>query len=365
MIYQTLRPLIFAASKKDPEIAHEQVLDLLEWCDQHPAALNVLESFLTVRDAKLQQQHMGLIFPHPIGLAAGFSKDGLGAKSLAKIFGFLELGTVTPLPQTGNPRPRIFRLVKDQGLINRMGFNNHGAKALAEKRQAQGQLEVPVGISIGKAKDTPLENAGEDYQTCLETVYDYGDYFAVNVSSPNTKDLRQLQGKNLLRHTLLAVITTVKRLALERHKSPKPVVVKIAPDLTITEIEDILDVCCALNISGVVATNTTISRGGLRPDSKTQETGGYSGPQLFSRSLDIVKHIRKQNTGLTIIAVGGISRDCHAKEMLENGADLLQLLTGLIYEGPFVVKNILSGLLQDMEISKEDLHDLHTRTRQR
>ncbi len=215
-------------------------------------------------------------------------------------------------------------------------------------RRAQGRLGVPVGINIGKAKNTPLERAEEDYLSCLETLYDYGDYFTINVSSPNTKDLRRLQEKDLLRRTLRSVTVKVKQLAMTRKNAPKPVLLKVAPDLTIQQLDDALEICCMLSMAGIIFGNTTISREGLT-DPKQTETGGYSGPQLFERALNFVRYTYQQHTGLVIIGVGGISQTRHAKEMLQSGADLLQVLTGVVYEGPFMVKNILNGLLLSME----------------
>ncbi len=346
MFYKNVvRPTLFSWSRRDPEDAHELALDVLEWASNREWALNLIRKQFYTPTARLERTVMGITFPNPVGLAAGFTKDGFGASALAALgFGFLELGTVTPPPQEGNTRPRMFRLEEDLDLINRMGFNNRGAGPLAKKRKTQGKLPVPVGISLGKAKDTPLEDAAADYVFCLRALYDYGDYFVVNVSSPNTKDLRQLQGKELLLSTLRAVILEARRLAGERRNFVKPVLVKIAPDLTFPQVDDVLDVCAQLGILGLIASNTTLGRESLSSPHQ-KEVGGLSGRTLFERTEDMVPHIRKQDPKITIIASGGIFYGWQARSLLDDlGADLLQIWTGLVYEGPSVVKNILTHL---------------------
>ena len=355
MLYKLVRPRVFNFYRDDPETAHEDALSLLEWIGHNPGLLKITEFMYRVQNPKLEQTLMGLKFPNPVGLAAGFSKNGEGARGLVALgFGFLEIGKVTPPPQGGNPRQRMFRLTQDEALINRMGFNNYGAKRVAKKVESLGKLFVPIGMSLGKAKDTPLEKAAEDYLACLVECYHVGDYFVINVSSPNTKNLRQLQDKPLLKEILQAVIARAKDISWVFYGKTKrkPILVKIAPDLETGAIVDVLDLCQELGLDGIIATNTTWSRQGLSFDPK--EEGGMSGAPLFNRALEVVKIIRKYNSSIPLIAVGGISGDHQALQMMDAGANLVQLFTGLVYEGPEVVKNILHGILRHLRKMKLD-----------
>ncbi len=354
MLYELARSFIFALSRKDPEVAHEWVLNQMENIGtNHPMLLEGMERYYQVPSKRLESEVFGLKFPNPIGLAAGFSKDGLGARALAALgFGFLEFGTVTPkIGQVGNERPRIFRLTKDKSLINRMGFNNHGSPALAARLKSLGKLGVRIGISIGKAATTPLENAVNDYVECLVDCYSVGDYFVINVSSPNSKGLRQLQNKEQLREIIRAVIA--KAIAISRvfyGKPRKPILVKVTCDLTWTALDDVLQVCQDEGIDGIIWTNTTTDRDGLRYDPKQE--GGLSGPLLYPRTLEGVKYICKHAPTLPVIAVGGISETHQPVELMENGASLVQIFTSLIYKGPNIVHELLLNLDSFIEGSK-------------
>lgn len=345
MLYQQLiRPLLFALSRQDPEKAHRKVLELLEWVSRRESLLNLLGRQFDVSDPRLHRTVFGLEFPNPVGLAAGFSKDGEGALALAALgFGFLELGTVTPRVQSGNPRPRMFRLPKDRALINRMGFNNQGIEALVRRLYVLSHNSpVPLGISLGKGKDTPLEKANGDYLICLQRTYRWGDYFVVNVSSPNTADLRSLQAKD-------ALISLVQSLQAERQelakkwRLSKPILLKVAPDLSIEQLNDVLEVCDSLKVDGIIATNTTTSREGL--STSINEVGGLSGAPLFLRALEFVRRIHQCMPNLPIIGVGGIQSEKDAADMFDAGASLVQLYTGLIYEDPSLPRRINKSLL--------------------
>jgi dihydroorotate dehydrogenase len=287
----------------------------------------------------IEKEVFGLKFKNPIGLGAGFDKDARLIDVMDNFgFGFIEIGTLTPKPQPGNPKPRLFRLIKDRALVNRMGFNNHGVdKAVLRLRKRKSKLIV--GGNIGKNKITPNCEAADDYIYCLNSLYDYVDYFVINISSPNTPDLRDLQSKEPL-HELL------KNLKKEIHKKAvkKPLLLKIAPDLSDDQLNDIVKTVNELKLDGIVATNTTISRSGLLTDSgslKSIGSGGLSGSPLFRRSIEVIRYLRDNlDKDIPIIGVGGIMSVDDAIEMLEAGATLLQLYTGFIYEGPILIKNI-------------------------
>jgi len=275
---------------------------------------------------------MGITFANPVGLAAGADKngeciDGFGALG----FGFMELGGVTPRPQPGNPKPRLFRLREDEAIINRMGFNNAGAQALAAKLDRT-PLKAPLGISLGKSKITPVEDAVQDYLNSLNALKDHGDYYAINVSSPNTPGLRSLQDKG----ALTELVQTLTRA------TDKPMLVKIAPDLTEDAIAEVIQVCVDNGIKGLIATNTTLSREGLT-SAHQSETGGLSGRPLTQRANDVVRFITK-NSDLPVIGVGGIATADDAKRMIDAGASLVQIYTGFIYEGPGLVSRINRAL---------------------
>jgi len=305
-------------------------------------------------NTNLQSEILNLKFANPIGLGAGFDKNAKYLSELETLgFGFVEIGTVTPLPQAGNEEPRLFRLPKDKALINRMGFNNDGVKVIAERlRQWQSKVHgqqstvnsqrLIIGGNIGKNKITPNEDAWKDYEICFKELHHYVDYFVVNVSSPNTPGLRELQEKESLRKILrhLQMINNGKAVA-------KPILLKIAPDLTQEQLDDVADLALEIKLDGLVATNTTIDREGLEHDLRigTLETGGLSGKPLQKRSTDVVKYIYEKTKGeIPIIASGGIFTGADAKEKFGAGASLVQVWTGFIYEGPGIVKNICKHL---------------------
>ena len=300
---------------------------------------------MEVKDDRLKRELFGLTFPNPIGLAAGFDKDGKYFHDIAALgFGFLELGTVTPLPQDGNPQPRLFRLPKDEGIINRMGFNNEGVHALVERLKKGKPKNVIIGGNIGKNKITPNERANEDYAYCFEVLFPYVDYFVVNVSSPNTPNLRALQGKAPLTQ-LLSMLQEMNHL----HPHPKPILLKIAPDLNHSQLDDIIEIVKTTQIAGIIATNTTISREGLVEKKQYIDkigNGGLSGRPVRQKSTEIIRYLSTQSNGtLKIIGVGGIATPRDAKEKLEAGAALVQVYSGMIYEGPYIVKRINQSLL--------------------
>ncbi|MCK6695720.1 MAG: quinone-dependent dihydroorotate dehydrogenase, partial [Thermoanaerobaculia bacterium] len=313
-----------------------------------PPFRRLLRFWYGVEDKRLERQVLGLTFPNPVGLAAGFDKDGKHIEGLACLgFGFIEVGTVTPKPQDGNPRPRLFRLPADRALINRMGFNNEGLEALTDRLRRLREKRMPGGViiggNIGKNKITPNEQAADDYLHCFETLFPYVDYFVVNVSSPNTPGLRELQEKAPL--TRLLQILQEKNRA---HAQPKPLLLKIAPDLNESQLDDIAAIVRDTGLSGVIATNTTVSREGLSTPTTTVDkigAGGLSGAPLRARSAAVIRYLReKLGAGPVIIGVGGIDSAEAAREKLEAGADLVQVYSGLVYEGPGLVRNILVGL---------------------
>jgi dihydroorotate dehydrogenase len=292
---------------------------------------------------------MGLHFPNRIGLAAGFDKDGKHIHGLALLgFGFIEVGTVTPLPQDGNPQPRLFRLPADEALINRMGFNNDGLEALTQRlRRLRQQGKSPEGViiggNIGKNKMTPNEKAHEDYLRCFETLFPWVDYFVVNVSSPNTPNLRDLQDK--------APLTQLLHLLQEENKKKsvsKPILLKIAPDLTTSQLDDIADIVKTTGITGLIATNTTIDRSGLKTTAAEVEQmglGGLSGVPVQARSTEVIRYLREKLGAIpVIIGVGGIDSPAAAQEKIAAGANLVQVYSGLVYQGPGLVKRIAEAI---------------------
>lgn len=337
-MYKLIRPLLFLP--KDPEVVHEKALSLLGFAQKYPSLLKILQAAFVYENDSLKQKLFGLEFKNPVGLAAGFDKNALALKGFAALgFGFLEMGTITKHEQPGNPRPRIFRFLEDLALINRMGFNNLGADKVALKLSNLKNLSIPLGISIGKSKITGLEQAWEDYLHSFKKFYELGDYLAVNVSSPNTPNLRQLQDKSFL----IDIIGQLNQYRFQQAVS-KPLLVKIAPDLSLEAIDEVLEVCKQYRLDGIIATNTTASRDGL--STKTEEAGGLSGRPLRQKSTEIIQHVHKQLPDLFIIGVGGIFTAEDAYEKVKAGASLLQIYTGLIYEGPGLVKNIKKGLVE-------------------
>jgi dihydroorotate dehydrogenase len=294
----------------------------------------------------------GLRFPHPVGLAAGFDKNGVALPALAALgFGFIEIGTITAHPQPGNPRPRLFRIPSEEALINRMGFNNQGAEWVAARLTRSARVAVPVGVSLGKSKVTPLEEATADYLRSLATLYPYGDYFAVNVSSPNTPGLRALQERDRLDALVGALAAQLRTLAqAEDRPQPKPLLVKVAPDLDEQALDDLVDVCLARGASGLIAVNTTITRDSLSPAVPARlrdEAGGLSGRPLRERALVVVRRLcERAGDRLPIIGCGGVSTPDDAQRMLDAGASLIQLYTSFIYEGPGIARRLARSLAQ-------------------
>ena len=341
MNYPFFRSLLF---RLDPERAHGLTLNMIRLAGALPPLREILRRWFSA--PALPVQAFGLTFANPVGLAGGYDKDGLGWRGLACLgFGHVEVGTVTPLPQPGNPKPRIFRLVEDQALINRMGFPGRGAEFVARQLRRPRPAGFVLGVNLGKNKDTPLEEAANDYLKLVRMFSDVGDYLAINVSSPNTPGLRRLQASQEL-EKLLSVLAQERRELLERrsHLKPLPLLIKLAPDLSSEELDDVLRAILDYGMDGVIATNTTLQREGLRsPHSK--ETGGLSGAPLFERSREVVQQIYQRTQGrLPIIGAGGILNAVRARQMLDAGATLVQVYTGLIYQGPGLVWQILTGL---------------------
>jgi dihydroorotate dehydrogenase len=366
MLYQRfLRPALFRLAGGDAEGAHNQVLSALAGISQSPLLTQALTVSAAAIGGRIPRQAervvFGLRFPHPVGLAAGFDKNALAIPALAALgFGFVEVGTVTRDAQPGNPRPRLFRLPVDQALINRMGFNNEGALAVASHLAEMRPVSVPIGMSLGKSRATPLEQAVADYSSSLDALYAYGDYFVVNISSPNTPGLRALQEAARLDALLEALVGQLRRLAqLEAppRARPKPLLVKIAPDLNDAALEQIAGVCLARGASGLIAVNTTTARDGLSSDAKTlgAEEGGLSGRPLRQRALSVTRTLHEQcGDQLPIIGCGGIFTTDDALRMLDAGAALVQLYTGFIYEGPLIARRIACGLDGNTRRARKD-----------
>lgn len=336
MIYSLFKNLLFQI---DPETAHHQTMQLLRLTMNSP-----LKSLLHVSTQDLNLKPVsfaGLSFPHPVGLAAGFDKDGLLYPHWSAFgFSFAELGTVTPRPQAGNPKPRLFRLKEDRAIINRMGFNNQGAKALAHVLSAH-KPDCIIGGNIGKNKDTPNAEALQDYMLCMDALAPVVDYFTINISSPNTPGLRDLQEKSALKALLKGIMAHARHQQIVR-----PVFVKIAPDLEAHAISEMLDVFLQEGIQGIVAGNTTLQRSGLKsPATLTHEAGGLSGKPLAQRSTEIIRFIARETDGkMPTIGVGGIFSADDAQAKLDAGAQLVQLYTGFVYEGPGLVRKILEKI---------------------
>jgi dihydroorotate dehydrogenase len=385
-IYRSVvRPVLFSGLKAEPEWLHQQTLNTLGWLDQHhnePSARWLQQQIgksYRLADDRLEQQLWGLHFQNPIGLAAGFDKDGVASGVWSSFgFGFAELGTVTAIAQAGNPPPRLFRLPLDYAALNRMGFNNRGAAVMAatlqqrwgERRKERGEGEAekrkqgavrqeslhpftlspfPIGINLGKSKVTPLEEAATDYLTSFKLLKDWGNYFVVNVSSPNTPGLRSLQAADQLDPILAAL--------QQENAGQKPLLIKIAPDLEWEAIAVILDLAQKHHLAGIIATNTTIRRDGLMTQvvqatgkSVQEEAGGISGAPVRQRSTEVIRFIWQETQGrLPIIGVGGIFTPEDAWEKITAGASLVQVYTGWVYEGPGMVRRILEGLLQKLD----------------
>jgi len=341
-MYKLVKPIFFSMN---PEKAHHTVTGGLKTFSKIWGSKALLKSIYSVSDPRLEREVFGLKFKNPVGLAAGFDKNAEYIEDMAKFgFGFIEIGTVTPKPQPGNDKPRMFRLVPDAALINRMGFNNQGADVAAGRLKHLKERDgVIIGGNIGKNKVTPNEEAVNDYIYCFHALFEYVDYFVVNVSSPNTPGLRDLQEKGPLMH----ILNTLQELNNQK-LTAKPILLKIAPDLTDSQLDDIVDIVTETKIAGVIATNTTISREGLQAEpSLIAEAGGVSGKPLTKRSTEVIRYIAdKSNRSFPIIGVGGIHSAEDAIEKLNAGASLIQVYTGFIYEGPGLVAAICKGLLK-------------------
>jgi dihydroorotate dehydrogenase len=336
-MYAILRPLLF---RIDAERAHQMTLGLLCWAGNFPLTNRLIEAAYRQSDPRLNIEAFGLRFANPVGLAAGYDKNGVAVRGLGALgFGHIEVGTVTRIPQAGNPRPRIYRVREAYGLINSMGFPNDGVDNLQVSRG-----RARVGINIGKGKDTPLERAAEDYAELLRRMSSQADYIAVNVSSPNTLGLRQLQARAAMEELLKTLV------AVRATLSPRvPLLVKIAPDLSDAEIEDAAGAAMAAGIDGIIATNTTTSREGI-PARYTELKGGLSGAPLRARANAVMRRLAQSTGGkLPLIGVGGIASAADALERLRAGARLVQVYTALVYAGPSVARQINAGLLRACE----------------
>lgn len=344
-MYQLIKPLLF---QFDPEKVHYFVTRNLKRLNRFPGGAALSRMLWDLEDKQLEKEVFGLKFNNPVGLAAGFDKNAELISEMADLgFGFVEVGTVTPLPQPGNLKPRMFRLPADKALINRMGFNNLGVDVAAERIAAwrrnaeESQKGLIIGGNIGKNKVTPNEDAAGDYIKCFDRLFDVVDYFVVNVSSPNTPGLRALQEKE----PLTKILNTLQQRN-SKNGINRPILLKIAPDLTHDQLDDIVDIVKVTGIAGIIATNTTIVRDGLRSTKFTNETGGLSGKPLTQRSTEVIRYLHKKSNGaFPIIGVGGIHSPEDAMEKLKAGASLLQLYTGFIYEGPGLIKRINKKIL--------------------
>jgi dihydroorotate dehydrogenase len=339
-MYFLLKRILFLF---DPEKVHSFTMKTLKIFFTIPGLKKKFSSYYGLNRPDSGIRLWGLNFPNRIGLAAGFDKNGDYIEELASLgFGHIEIGTLTPLAQDGNPKPRLFRLENSEALINRMGFNNRGTAKAIENLQKIKDRKFIIGGNIGKNKDTPLDKAGDDYLKCWRALYPYVDYFVVNIRSPNTPNLRDLQEKEPLRNLL----SLLKKEATRTGKD-KPLVLKISPDMPFSQLDDILEIIQDIKLDGILATNTTIDRKNLRlKDAHREETGGLSGKPLKNRSTEFIRYIHTKTQGMIpIIGVGGISSPEDALEKIQAGASLVQIYTGFVYEGPGLVKRINQGLI--------------------
>ena len=346
MYKSIIRPLLF---KLSAEKAHHLTFSLTKFFFNIPGVKAINRSLFQINSPKLERELFGIKFPNPVGLAAGFDKDAKLIDELASLgFGFIEIGTITPKAQPGNPQPRLFRLQQDSGIINRMGFNNQGIEAAIDRLKKR-KSKVIIGGNIGKNKVTPNEEAFNDYENCFLQLYPYVDYFVVNVSSPNTPGLRELQEKK----PLMQLLNHLMNLN-NKQENTKPILLKIAPDLTNQQLDDIIEIVAETKIDGVIATNTTISREGLSTPKSTIEeigNGGLSGKPLGKRATEVIRYLNeKSNAAFPIIGVGGIMSAEDALEKLEAGASLVQLYSGFIYEGPALIKKINKAILKSSKV---------------
>ena len=340
-MYKFLKLFLF---QFDPERIHYFVTGTLQWAQRMWGVPKLIKAAFKLENPSLEREVFGLKFKNPVGLAAGFDKNGEYIEELANFgFGFIEVGTVTPLPQPGNEKPRMFRLPQDEALINRMGFNNKGVDVLAKKLTLVKRDGLIIGGNIGKNKNTPNEEAVNDYIKCFDRLFDVVDYFVVNVSSPNTPGLRELQEKEPLKN----ILNTLQNRNLT-HPIAKPILLKIAPDLTNSQLDDIVEIVQETKIAGVIASNTTISREDLQSgESQKKEMGGLSGKPLTKRATEVIRYLSdKSGKSFPIIGVGGIHSTKDAQDKLDAGAALVQIYTGFVYEGPGLVKRILKGLIK-------------------
>ena len=349
-MYKLLRSILFCF---DPEWVHYFSMNGLRLLCKIGFIKKLIAGSFKPQGENLQSSIFNIQFPNRVGLGAGFDKNAKYLNELEALgFGFVEIGTVTPLPQAGNDKPRLFRLPKDKALINRMGFNNDGVEVIVERlkkiKNQKSKIKIVIGGNIGKNKVTPNEDAWKDYEKCFLALHDYVDYFVVNVSSPNTPGLRELQEKDSLRKILTNLQTLNTKPLNSKLLNPKPILLKIAPDLTTEQIDDVIDLALEIKLDGLVASNTTISREPLTthhsPLTKIG-AGGLSGLPLKHRSTEIIKYIHQKTKGkIPVIASGGIFTGADAKEKIDAGASLVQVWTGFIYEGPGIVKNICKDL---------------------
>lgn len=343
-MYKFIKPILF---QYDPENIHHFVTGGLKAANRIWGAQSLIEKSFRFRDLRLERQVMGLTFKNPVGLAAGFDKNGELVEEMGRFgFSFIEIGTVTPMPQPGNEKPRMFRLPADEALINRMGFNNQGVDVVADRLSRVKRKGLIIGGNIGKNKVTPNEDAVSDYIKCFDRLFDVVDYFVVNVSSPNTPGLRELQEKEPLKNILNTLQQRNSKNGIAR-----PILLKIAPDLTNSQLDDIVEIVLETKIEGVIATNTTISRDGLKSaEAIKNQTGGLSGKPLTKRSTEVIKYLsEKSERAFVIIGVGGIHSAADALDKIAAGATLVQLYTGFIYEGPALVKRINERIIEDMQ----------------
>lgn len=343
MYKSLIKPYLF---KKDAEEAHHFTCNLLTKGLKLPLAKTVFKGLYGYENPKLEREVFGIKFPNPVGMAAGFDKDAKMIKELDQLgFGFIEIGTLTPKPQEGNAKPRLFRLPEDEALVNRMGFNNGGVEDSIERLKAKGN--IIVGGNIGKNKVTPNEEAINDYKICFKALYPYVDYFVVNVSSPNTPGLRELQDKE----PLMNLLTTLQK-DREAYSERKPILLKIAPDLTDLLLDDIIDIAKTIKLDGIIATNTTVSREGLKTDREFVDglgNGGVSGAPLKERSTEVISYLYKHlGDDIPVIGVGGINSPQDAVEKLKAGAKLIQVYSGLVYQGPSFIKEIKKEIVRSM-----------------
>ncbi len=341
MYKSIIKPFFF---RFDPEWVHHRVMAMLKFLLGIPGARALARKMMVVEDPKLNKQLFGLTFPNPVGMAAGFDKEGRYYNALADLgFGFVEIGTFTPEGQPGNEKPRLFRIPQDEGLINRMGFNNSGAVKAVE-RIKKNRPKCIIGGNIGKNTATPNAEATHDYHKAFETLFPHVDYFVINVSCPNITDLHELQDKD----ELLKIVQTVTNLNQQK-STPKPVLLKISPDLNFKQIDDTLDIVKQTGLDGIIATNTSISRDKLKTEGaeiKKIGNGGLSGKPIRERSTEVIRYVsKKTDKKIPIIGVGGIFTPEDAIEKLEAGADLIQVYTGFVYEGPFIAKRINKAIL--------------------